>query len=468
MTHFQAVFRALAASWGAAVLAAVVAIEPAAAQTHDQIIDNCRNTVGRNFVQGCMRQKPDLSACRAAAKPQVRSCVIAAELRNTAGKNALGVGAPVHVTGIQRLLVVPVRFPDVVPGKSIAEITEKVQRVSNWIRMASYDQVQIEFQVLDWQPLRNPLASYRVGRSNFDVDPARVRRLVSEALSAAARKVRIADFTQVYVVVGAETMPGTGYGMITYAANPGMLSSVLRGKARMETIQLDDGTRFDRGIVVSAENAHDGHVAHDLLHALGGARDGRRAVPDLYDFARQHSPPPGAKMHPSTVSIYAGPWDIMSQHFVERQLPPPPPSSFTRLQLGWIQPDQVVTIQPGQTQTVVLEPLESSGKPLVVKVPFGPRQYLLLENRQKTGLGAVLPAAGLIVLEVDERRGEGGGIVKVANAKPDVPGLIDAPFVPGGEPHAYINKAAGVAVVAVRVEDGDRLQILVTTPERVR
>jgi hypothetical protein len=40
--------------------------------------------------------------------------------------------------------------------------------------------------------------------------------------------------------------------------------------------------------------------------------------------------------------------------------------------------------------------------------------------------------------------------------------------VPGGEPRAYINKAAGVAVVAVGIEEGDRLQILVTTPERVR
>jgi M6 family metalloprotease-like protein len=307
-----------------------------------------------------------------------------------------------------------------------------------------------------------------VSASNFEVDPARVRRLVSEALSAAARKVRIADFTQVYIVVGVETMPGTGYGMITYAANPGMLSGVRSGRARMETIQLDDGTRFDRGIVVSAETAHVGHVAHDMLHAFGGARDGRRAVPDLYDFATQHRPPPGARMHPSTVAIYAGPWDIMSQHFVERQLPPPPPSSFTRLQLGWIQPDQVVTVQPGQTQTVVLESLESGGKPLVVKVPLGPRRYLLLENRQKTGLGAVLPATGLVILEVDERRGEGAGIVRVANAKPDVHGFVQAPFVPGGEPRAYINKAAGVAVVAVGVEEGDRLQILVTTPERVR
>jgi hypothetical protein len=63
MTSFQAVFCDVAA----AVLVAVMAIVPAAAQTHDQIIDTCRNTVGRNFVQNCMPQKRDLSACRGAA-----------------------------------------------------------------------------------------------------------------------------------------------------------------------------------------------------------------------------------------------------------------------------------------------------------------------------------------------------------------------------------------------------------------
>lgn len=464
MTKSRAAFCSLADSWSGALLAAVIATEPAAAQTRDQIINNCRNTVGRSFVQSRMRQKQDLSACRTAATPHVRNCVVAAELKNPAGRGA-GVGEPVRVAGTQHLLVVPVRFPDILPSRSIAEITTKVQRVSDWMRKASYDRVQIEFQVLDWQPMRNPLASYRVSPSNFEVDPARVRRLVTEALSAAARKVKIADFTQVYIVVGVETVQGTGYGMITYAANPGMLSGVRSGRARMETIRLDDGTTYDRGIVVSAETAHVGHVAHDLLHAFGGAHDGRRPVPDLYDFQIQHRRPQDRS--PIPFAIYAGPWDVMSQHFIERNQPPPPPSSFTRLQLGWIDLDQMVTVQPGQTQSVVLEPLESGRKPLVVKVPLGPRRYLLLENRQQMGLGAVLPATGLIVLNVDEERGEGAGIVKVANAHPDVPGFMNAPFAPGSKPDAYINRAAGVAVVAESVDEGGRLQILVTTPERV-
>ncbi|WP_140982171.1 hypothetical protein [Bradyrhizobium guangdongense] len=465
MIESRTAFRALAALCSGVLLAAVIAIGSAVPQTRDQIINNCRNTVGRSFVQSCMQQKQDLSACRAAATPHVRNCVVAAERKNPAGRGA-GVGEPVRVEGPQRLLVVPVRFPDVVPSKSIEEITTKVQHVSDWMRKASYDRVQIEFQVLDWQPMRSSLASYRVSPSNFEVDPSRVRRLVTEALSAAARKVRLADFTQVYVVAGVETVQGTGYGMITYAANPGMLSGVSHGRARMETIHLDDGTTFDRGIVVSAETAHVGHVAHDLLHAFGGARDGRRSVPDLYDHQIQHRRPRFTS--PTLFSIYAGPWDIMSQHFVERNRPPPPPSSFTRLQLGWIDADQVVTVQPGQTQSVLLEPLESGRRPLVVKVPLGPRHYLLLENRQKMWLGAILPATGLIVLDVDEERGEGAGIVKVANAHPDVPGFMNAPFAPGSKPDAYINRAAGVAVVAESVEEGDRLRILVTPPKQVR
>lgn len=381
---------------------------------------------------------------------------------------ASSVGAPATVAGVQRLLVVPVRFPDVATGKSLREITGKVRRVADWVENASYGKARLEFRVLDWQLLPEPLEQYRISPYNFKVDRTRVRRLVEEALSLAARTVRLDDFTCVYVVVGAQTTPGTGYGMIAYAANPGMLSGVRRF-ARLETIRLLDGGEFNRGVIVSAENAHPGHVAHDLLHALGGARDGRRAVPDLYDFELQSNPPRGERLHPALFGIHTGPWDIMSRHFIELQLPPPPPSSFTRLQLGWIDPSQAVTVRPGETRAVTLESLESGRSPLVVKVPLGPRRYLLLENRQKTGLAEVLPSAGLLVLEVNEEREEGSDIARVANANPSVPDLARAPFVLGrGERRAYVNEAAGVAVVPLGLEPDGRLRILVTTPDEAR
>ncbi|MBI2014910.1 MAG: hypothetical protein HYS77_05155, partial [Candidatus Rokubacteria bacterium] len=77
--------------------------------------------------------------------------------------------------------------------------------------------------------------------------------------------MRFPDVTPRRSVVGAHTEPGTGYGMIAYAANPGMLTGVRRGRVDLDRIALAGGGTYAGGVVVSAENAHPGHVVHDLL-----------------------------------------------------------------------------------------------------------------------------------------------------------------------------------------------------------
>ena len=207
---------------------------------------------------------------------------------------------------------------------------------------------------------------------------------------------------------------------------------------------------------------------HDLLHALGGASGGQRAVPDLYDYELQ-SNPPSRPMLPELFAIHTGPWDIMSQHFIERSLPPPAPSSFTRSQLGWISADQVIKVKPGETRGVALKPLASGAAPLVVRIELDPQRYLLIENRQKTGIDEVLPAAGVVVLEVDTAREEGTGIVRAANANPGIPKLYGAPFVPGaGERRVYRNERAGVAVAPLAIDPDGAMRLIVTTPQRIK
>src|SRR5438552_19171345 len=58
-----------------------------AASTHEQIQENCRNTVGRPFVQSCMAgDKSRREECRAKASPQVRACVLKTEQGIAASK----------------------------------------------------------------------------------------------------------------------------------------------------------------------------------------------------------------------------------------------------------------------------------------------------------------------------------------------------------------------------------------------
>ncbi len=384
-----------------------------------------------------------------------------------------GVADPVAVIGPQRLLVVAVRFPGTPSTFSLSQIKEKAGRVDRYIRTASYGKAWLEPKIAGWYEMSAPLSRYQVSPLNYKVDKGRVRQLLTDALSAAQKETAVESYHVVWIVVGVRTRPGEGYGMIAYCANPGMLSGVLGRRTALETVELPGGLKFSGPAIVSAENSHVGHAAHDLLHALGGAKDGRRAVPDLYDFNMQSNPeifrnPPGGSLVPKIFAVHAGPWDIMSQHFIEFVKPPPHPSSFTRLQLGWIDSDQVITVRPGETRELALQPLALGKGNLAVRVPLDSNRYLLLENRQAVGGDSVLPNFGLVVLEVDTAREEGAGIVRVMDANPSLPYLYGAPFVPGaGERRYYVDQGVGVAAAPLAIDPGGALRLIVTTPERI-
>lgn len=384
------------------------------------------------------------------------------------GPAASGVAPPVEVKGPIKLLVIAVRFPDVKPTMDIQKLEQKVYKVRHYVEESSYGKASLQTRLVGWYDMPAPLRDYKVSPYNYYVDRDRVRRLVADAVTAARRDVELSSFDYFWIVVGARTMPGEGYGMIAYAANPGMLTGVRRGRVRLEKVPLPGGGSFDGPTIVCAENALPGHAAHDLLHALGGVGEGFRTVPDLYDFDLQSHPPKGVKMTSELFAIHTGPWDIMSQHFIEVWKSPPPPSSFTRLQLGWISADQVVEVRPGETRELILEPLAKGRGLLVARVPLDAHRYLLVENRQPLGGDEVLPSSGMLVLEVDTSLEEGSGIVKAADANPGVPRLKAAPFVPGsGQRRYYENSAKGVAIAPLALEGGVRLRLVVTTPERV-
>ena len=90
-----------------------------------------------------------------------------------------------------------------------------------------------------------------------------------------------ADFSRyqhMLIIPGVRTMPGEGYGMLCYCANPGMLTGV-KGSLAYTTVRSRGGKEFSGGIFMGCENAHLGMFAHDFLHALGGIDAGKRRVP---------------------------------------------------------------------------------------------------------------------------------------------------------------------------------------------
>lgn len=375
--------------------------------------------------------------------------------------DAGGVGHPVHVLGEQSLLVIGVKFPDVPLSLVLSGIGRKAEKVSGYIRTASYGKAWLKPRVVGWYEMPEPIARYRVSAFNSGVAKYRVEKLLVDALSRAQKEVNLGDFKNVWVVVGAQTMPGKGYGMIAYAANPGMLSCIMCGEAEMKTIALPEGGHYSAGVIVSAYNAHLGHVSHDLLHALGRASGGKRAVPDLYDFALQNDPT--FPRSPALIAIHAGPWDIMSQHFIDWSGPPPLPSSFTRLQLGWIAPEQIFNVDPATRAEFVLMPLVRGKGLLVANIPLDRHRHLLLENRQRIGGDSGLPDSGLLVLEINTAKAEGSGIVRVIDSDPTFPLHGRAPFrADSANRRVYRNSEANVRVTVSPVQADGAMKVVVS------
>ena len=162
----------------------------------------------------------------------------------------------------------------------------------------------------------------------------------------------------------------------------------------------------------------------------------------------------------------------MSQHFIEKTKPPQGISSFTKIRLGWISPDQVLRVNPGSTQCAFLSPLSKKGKTLAVKIPLKQRRsggwshYYLVENRQPIGYDQILPDSGILVLKVSPDVMEGSGTVKVMDADPDSPHFSHATFKLGGNNrNVFIDKKSNVAIIPLWYESGN-LGVLVTTPEK--
>jgi hypothetical protein len=115
---------------------------------------------------------------------------------------------------------------------------------------------------------------------------------------------------------------------------------------------------------------------HEFGHILG--------LPDLY--ARPENPGSEGVGTWCAMSNQAG--DGRPQHF----------SAWCKEQLGWLKP---VTIDPTVPQKLVLGPIEGSTNECfkVLVRPDG-AEYLLLENRRRTGFDRSLAAEGLLIWRI--------------------------------------------------------------------
>jgi len=156
----------------------------------------------------------------------------------------------------------------------------------------------------------------------------------------------------------------------------------------------------------------------------------------------------------------------MSEHFVKRGQPPSGVSSFTKIRLGWIAPEQVLLVTPGETAMTFLSPLARKGERLVVKIPLKGDRYYLIENRQPVGFDRILPDSGILILKVNPNAAEGSGTVNVMDANPNARHFSQATFRIGeNNRNLYLDDECRIAVLPLWSENGE-MGVLVTTPEK--
>lgn len=331
----------------------------------------------------------------------------------------------VQAIGEQRVLIIAASFPGTNPTFTLQQTEQRVLESLKYIEDQSYGKAWIK---ADFKAgtLIDPLDEYKVSRYNKAVDRSRVKKLVEDAMTAVQDQTDFSTYHHIIVIPRAKTR---GYGMICYNANPGMMGTTMWGRyhhRRYITVTAGNGEKFSGGISMGLEIAHPGMYPYDFMYHLGGLHQQRRLVPCQYDFKRQSDP--NTPRGPENIAIYVGPWDIMSQMFVERFKPPQGTTSFTRIRLGWISADQVIPVLPGETRTVTLHPLSLGGEILAVKVPIKKGRYYLIENRQRLGYDEVLPDTGILVLRIDPKTPEGSGPVRVMDADPAAPHFSRATY----------------------------------------
>ncbi len=161
-----------------------------------------------------------------------------------------------------------------------------------------------------------------------------------------------------------------------------------------------------------------------------------------------------------------GAWDVMSSHYIDINSPPPGLSSFTRIRLGWISPDQAVLVNPGETRGVFLAPLDRGGETLVVKIPLPGGKYYLVENRRRIGYDRIQPDSGLLVVRVDPEALEGTGTAVIMDADPRSPGFSHATFRSDREGRdIFEDRENRLAVIPLWLSGEDQ-GVLVTTLEK--
>lgn len=301
------------------------------------------------------------------------------------GAVASAVEPVAQTRGVLNLLMLAIDFTNVKHNNAhstsyLDGMGDGPNSLNSYYYNASYGRVNVSSSCYGWYNSTRTLQYYGTPSGN-NHDSTNMDSLVTEAVNAANADVDFSRYDQ-------NSDGWVDYLMIVHAGDDQATSGNANDIWSHEGYDFEqptvDGKRVGYYIMV-AESSPMGVMAHEFGHLLG--------LPDLYDTDYTQS---GGE------TDGAGLWDIMAAgSFLNAGDTPSLISAWTRVQLGWA---NVITVS-ANTDGIILWNAAQCSTVLRMNIPDHPREYFLLENREKTGYDAYLPGEGLLIWHIDESRG---------------------------------------------------------------
>lgn len=314
-------------------------------------------------------------------------------------------------SGIQRIIVVPVQFPDAAGSVSLQDpLDHLLMQLNQYYIEVSYGKVSLQADLLrKWITLPKKLAFYGADASDPGDDAGGNSQgswqMVLDTVALADPDVDFSKYENLILMHGGNDQAKT---------SPRTLSSLIWSKTfwnQPPSAKTRDGVSLNKASLVS-EYSPLGVWAHELAHQIG-------FLPDLYDSSNlDHQ--------------FVGPWSLMDGGASLGKPTGSSPShldAWSKIKLGWLTPATALFIEGEFT----LNPSELPDGIRALQIPLSDGTYYLLELRRRIGFDTSLPEEGVLIYLVDETKESGQGPVRVVDANPRTSTLKDAAFPVGSE-----------------------------------
>ncbi|MBM4248355.1 MAG: M6 family metalloprotease domain-containing protein [Euryarchaeota archaeon] len=287
------------------------------------------------------------------------------------------------VSGPFTVLVLLIEFQDVVhaganaPGhfeNELFDTTVNSSSVNRYFDEVSYGRLSVQGEVTTlWLKSNRTMEFYGAdGPGGPDSKNGPIYALVTEAVRAADEFVDFSRFDG--------DLDGYVDHLCVVHAGEGQESSTDRNNIWSHRWYDFDEPAAD-GVTAGfytmlSEHSPVGVFAHELAHDMG--------LPDLYDYGYD--------------SFGAGSWDLMATGaWADGGNTPVHLSAWCKSRLGWLAPELLTDARAN----ISIPRIEDG--PVAYRLDIRPpREYFLIENRQKTGWDRHLPGSGLLIWHIDE------------------------------------------------------------------